>query len=117
MQTSPQIEFQNIKPTQETKDAIAKHVTELEQRAGRAIACRVVVKAPSQHHREGGLYEVHIHLTLPDKHEVHVERSPAADERCADLTFAVNDAFKRAHRQLQDLERRALRNMKKKASP
>lgn len=33
---------------------------------------------------------------------MNIEREPTADERRADLEFAVNDAFKRARRQLQD---------------
>ena len=117
MQTLPQIEFQNMNPAQEIKDAIAEHVAELEQRAGRVTACRVVVKAPSHHHREGGLYEIHVHLALTDGREVNVERSPPADERRADLTFAVNYAFKRARRQLQDRARRMQRQMKQKEAP
>lgn len=47
---------------------------------------------------QGGLYEMHVHLALADGHEVHVERAPPADERRADLTFALNGAFKRARR-------------------
>ncbi len=102
MQTPPKIEFQNINPTQEIRDAIDKHIAELEQRWDRVTACRVVVKGPGQHHRVGGLYEIHIHLALPEGREVHVERTAPADERRSDLAFAVNDAFKRARRQLQD---------------
>ena len=102
MQSPPQIEFENMSPSQEIKDAVGRHIAELEQLSGRITACRVVLKAPSHHHREGGLYEVHIHLLLPDEREVNVEREPMADERRANLEFAVNDAFKRARRQLQD---------------
>ncbi|HKM88250.1 MAG TPA: HPF/RaiA family ribosome-associated protein [Xanthobacteraceae bacterium] len=114
MQTPPRIEFENINPTQEIKDAIEKQVAELEQRSDRITACRVVLKAPSHHHREGGLYEVHIHLELPDGREVNVERTAPADERRADLAFAVNDAFKRARRQLRDRVRRMQRQAKQK---
>jgi hypothetical protein len=38
---------------------------------------------------------------------VNVERTPPADDRHSDLTFAINDAFKHARRQLQDQVRRA----------
>ena len=54
----------------------------------------------------GGLYDIHIRLALPDGREVNVERTAPADERRADLNFAINDAFKRARRQLQDQARR-----------
>ncbi|HEY4738081.1 MAG TPA: cold shock domain-containing protein, partial [Xanthobacteraceae bacterium] len=53
-----------------------------------------------------GLYEIKIHLALPEGREVSVARTPPADERHADLTFAINDAFKHARRQLQDHVRR-----------
>jgi ribosome-associated translation inhibitor RaiA len=106
MQTPPQIEFQNLSPTQAVRDAIAKHVEGLEQRWGRMTACRVVVKGPSERHHSGGLYDIHIRLALPDGREVNVERTAPEDERRADLNFAINDAFKRARRQLQDQVRR-----------
>ena len=49
-----------------------------------------------------------LRLELPDGREVNVERTPTADERHADLTFAIDDAFKHARQQLQD-QVRALR--------
>ncbi len=107
MQTPPEIEFQGMARTPQIEDAIEKHVAELEQRWGRITACRVVLKGPGQHHRTSGLYEVHIHLVLPGGREVNVERTPPADERHSDLTFALDDAFKHARRQLQDQVRRA----------
>jgi len=117
MQTPPEIEFQGMNGTPDVQDAIEKHVAELEQRWGRITACRVVLKGPGQHHRKGGLYEVRIRLALPDGREVNVERTPPADERYADLTFALNDAFKRARRQLQDQARRTRGDVKHREGP
>jgi cold shock CspA family protein len=79
---------------------------ELESRFGRITTGRVIVKGPGQHHRTGGLHEVHVHLSLPNGREVNVRRVNQADERFGDLFFALNDAFKRARRQLQDQRRR-----------
>ena len=81
MQTPFEIDFQGVVGTPSVEDAIARHVAELEQRYGRATACRVVVKGPGGHHHTGGLYEVHVRLALPDGREVNVERTPPADER------------------------------------
>jgi cold shock CspA family protein/ribosome-associated translation inhibitor RaiA len=117
MQTQPQIEFHNLDPTPQIKDAVDKHIAELEQRWGRVTACRVVVKGPGPRHRSGGLYDVHVHLALPDGREVNVERTAPADERRADLNFAVNDAFKRARRQLQDQVRRTQGQVKHHDGP
>jgi len=102
MQTQVEIDFQGMDARPELHTVIAEHVVELEQRYGRVIACRVVLKGPGGHHQTGGLYEVNIRLALPDGREVNVDRTAQADERHSDLTFAINDAFKRARRQLQD---------------
>jgi hypothetical protein len=75
METPPEIQFQGMQGTPEIEKTIAAHIAELDERFGRITACRVVVKAPSQHHHEGGLYEVHIRLLLPEGHEVNVERT------------------------------------------
>jgi cold shock CspA family protein len=102
MQTPVEIDFQGMAARPQIQAALAKHVDELEQRFGRVTACRVVLKAPGGHHRTGGLYEVNIRLALPDGREVNVDRTAQVDERHSDLDFAINDAFKRARRQLQD---------------
>src|SRR5450756_671454 len=102
MQTPIEIEYQGMQARPQIQAALVKHIADLEQRFGRVTACRVVLKAPGGHHRTGGLYEVNIRLALPDGREVNVDRTAKADERHSDLTFAINDAFKRARRQLQD---------------
>jgi cold shock CspA family protein/ribosome-associated translation inhibitor RaiA len=106
MQSSLQIDFQGMKAQPALRQAIEEGVAALEERFGRVTSCRVVLKAPSEHHRTGGLYEVNIRLALPDGKEVNIGRTPRADERHADVHFALNDAFKRARRQLQDRVRR-----------
>jgi len=103
MQTPAQIEFENIQSSLRT--AIDQHVRELENRFGRVTAGRIVVRGPGERHQTGGQYQVSIRLTLPGGREVNVGRTPKADERYADLTFAVDDAFKRARRQLKDQAR------------
>ncbi len=102
MQTPLVIDFQGMEARPDVRTTIAQQVSELEQRYGRITACRVALKAPGGHHRSGGLYEINIRLALPNGREVNVDRTAQADERHSDLTFAINDAFKRARRQLQD---------------
>lgn len=106
METPPEIQFQGMQGTPQIEEMIAAHIAELDQRFGRITACRVVVKAPSPHHRECGLYEVHIRLVLPEGREVNVEHTPSEDERRADLAFAISDAFKHARQQLHEKVRR-----------
>jgi hypothetical protein len=88
------------------RSAVEKHLDELGKRFGRITACRVAMRAPSGHHQSGGHYEIRVHLALPNGREVNIDRSPTLDERHSDLMFAVNDAFKRARRRLQDETRR-----------
>ena len=106
MQTPVHIDFQGIDANLNARASIEKHVADLEHRFGRLTACRVVLKGPGSHHLTGGLYEVNIRLALPDGREVNVARTSKADERHSDLPFAINDAFKRARRRLQDQVRR-----------
>ena len=102
METPAQIEFEGVEASAGLQSAVDRHITELESHFGRVTAARIVVKGPGERHRTGGQYQVSVQLTLPDGREVHVGRTPKEDERYADLTFAIDDAFTRARRQLQD---------------
>ncbi len=112
MQTPVEIDFQGMAATPRIQAAIEAQVARLEERYGRVTACRVVLKGPSDRHQTGGLYEVNIRLALPDGREVNVARTPHADERHADLDFALNDAFKHTRRRLQDHVRRLQNQVK-----
>ena len=94
MQTPLDVDFQGLSKTPQIEDAIARHVAHLEKRYGRVTSCRVALKGPGGHHQTGGLYEVNIRLALPNGREVNVGRTAQADERHADLAFAINHAFK-----------------------
>jgi cold shock CspA family protein len=106
METPAKIDFQGTDPSPALRALIEGHINELEDRFGRITACRVVVQAPSGRHRTGSLFEINVHLTLPNGREVKVSRTPQSDERHADAEYAIADAFKRARRQLQDQVRR-----------
>jgi cold shock CspA family protein len=95
-----------MQPVPAIREAVARYLDQLESRFGRITTCRVVVKGPGQHHRTGGLYEINVHLAIPHSRDVNVALTPQHDERYADIHFALNDAFKRARRQLQDRARR-----------
>jgi ribosome-associated translation inhibitor RaiA len=105
MQTPAQIEFVGVRVSPELRTSVDQHVAELESRFGRVTAARIILKGPGDRHETGGQYQVSVRLALPDGREVHVGRTPKQDERYADLTFAIDNAFKRARRQLQDQAR------------
>jgi cold shock CspA family protein len=102
METPLEIDFQGMSANDGIRTAILSRIAGLEERYGRITACRVVVKGPGEHHRKGGLYEINIRMALPNGREVNVGRTAKADERHADIEFALGDAFKRARRRLQD---------------
>ena len=105
METPIEIDFQGAIRIHGLRKKIIENIPQLEDRFGRIIACRAVLKACSSHRWQGS-YEIHIHLTLPEDKEVNIAHTPRADERYANVDFALHDAFKRARRQLQDQARR-----------
>jgi cold shock CspA family protein/ribosome-associated translation inhibitor RaiA len=117
MQTPVEIDFQGMKGNEELRACVLKHIAVLEQRFGRITACRVVIKAPSERHRTGGACEVAIRLSLPQGREVDIGRSEKADDRHSDPIAALNDAFKRARRRLQDHVRRMRGDVKSHDAP
>jgi len=112
MQTPVEIDFQGLEPTDRLRASVDRHIATLEERFGRITSCRVVVRAPSERHRKGGAFDVSIRLTLPQGREVDVGRSEGrpdiaeTDNRLLEPAVAINDAFKRARRQLQDQAQR-----------
>ena len=102
MQTPVEIEFQDMPDNSAVQEQVADQLKKLEARYGRITAGRIVIKGPGNRHQTGGLYDINIRLALPDGREVNIGRTPKADERHSELAFAVNDAFKRARRRLQD---------------
>jgi cold shock CspA family protein/ribosome-associated translation inhibitor RaiA len=117
MQTPVEIDFQGLKGTEQLRACVMKHIAVLEQRFGRITACRVVIRAPSERHRTGGACEIAIRLSLPQGREVDIGRSEKADDRHADPIVALNDAFKRARRRLQDHARRMQGQVKSHEAP
>ena len=116
MQTPIQVEFEGVEASSKLQADIDRHIAELENRFGRVTAGRVVVRGPGDRHQTGGQYQVSIRLALPDGREVNIGRTPKQDERYADLTFAIDNAFRRARRRLQDQARLMRRQTKQHES-
>jgi cold shock CspA family protein/ribosome-associated translation inhibitor RaiA len=112
MQTPVKIDFHGTEPSESLERKIRAHVAALERFYGRLVACHVGVRSPGRRRRSGGLYQVDIHLVLPGGVEVVAGRTPRADERYANVLFAINDAFRRLRRQLQDAVRRLRQDVK-----
>ena len=117
METPAEIEFQGITAEPRIQEEIDRHITQLEKRFGRITSCRIVVRGPGETHRNANRFEIKIHLVLPDHKDVNVDYAPPADTRSTEVKTALNDAFKRARRQLQDRVRRMERLVKRHQPP
>jgi cold shock CspA family protein len=76
-----------------------------------------VVEAPHHHQQKGGLYHVRIHITLPPRLEVVVDRESHQNHAHEDVHVAVRDAFKAARRQLKNHARKARGMIKHHEAP
>jgi ribosomal subunit interface protein len=95
-----QITVRNLDLTEAFKEEIQKKAEKLDKFYDQIMRCRVVVEVPHRHSREGILYKVHIHMTVPGT-ELAVER-----ELADDLEVAIRDAFDAARRKLEDFARK-----------
>ena len=105
MQVPLQIAFEHIEPSDFIEKRVREEVGKLEQFYDRITSARVVVTRPQHRHRNGDLYAIRLHLTVPGAPDISVSREPASDGRHEDMQAAIADAFGVARRQLQDLVR------------
>jgi cold shock CspA family protein/ribosome-associated translation inhibitor RaiA len=101
MRIAPEIAFRRVEPDPVIEKMILEGVDALERAFDRIMSCRIMVELPDRRHETGNLYHVRIDITVPGA-EIVVDRAPpehAADE---DLARAVDDAFDRARRRLND---------------
>jgi len=94
-----QITARNLELAEVYREDIRKKAEKLDKFYDQIMRCRVVVETPHRHSREGILYKVHIHMTVPGT-ELAVER-----ELAEDLEVAIRDAFDAARRKLEDFAR------------
>lgn len=110
MQVPLDITAQNLELPKSSEALIRRSVDKLDKLHDGLVACRVVVEGPGKHHRNGGPYQVRIHLTVPGK-ELAVDRKKGED-----LTAAIRAAFDAARRQLAE-HARVLKGEVKPAAP
>ena len=103
MESPLQLELHGVRASDHVRELVDKNLSKIEKRYGRATACRVVVRAPNAHHKHGEPFDVSVRIALPAHREINVGHTTSDDDRLSDLDYAVNDAFKRALRQLETL--------------
>lgn len=104
MQRPVEVIFRNMPHSPELEESIRRRAEKLEEFFEHLTGCQVIVDASHRHHRQGNLYTVRIHLSVPQR-ELVVDREPGRDLAHEDVHVAVRDAFDRARRQLEDYVR------------
>ncbi len=116
MEIPLQLEFHDFEPSSHVRDLIDAHIAKFEDRYGRITSCRMVVRQPGAHHKTGEPYAVSIAIALPGGKPVTVSRkSNDLDPRFADVNYAINEAFRRAARQLREQTRKLQGDVKQHA--
>lgn len=102
MQVPLQITFRNMESSEAMETDVRKRVDKINRRHAEIISCRVVVEAPPQHHRKGGLFKVRIDITCPEG-KLEINREPSARHHAhEDVYVALRDAFNAADRKLEE---------------
>jgi cold shock CspA family protein/ribosome-associated translation inhibitor RaiA len=99
-----QITFRHMQPSPALEQRIRDLAARLDKFSASIMHCHVIVDAPPRHQHQGGLFEVRIDLTVPDK-EIAIRRSHPFHHSHEDAYVALRDAFRAARRRLEDYER------------
>jgi ribosomal subunit interface protein len=104
MQTPIHITFHELPHSEAVEAHVRKHAAKLEEFSGRIIACHVVLEGPHRHEHRGRDHRVRVHLVVP-RGEIVVSH-PTGDDSTEDLYAAIDGAFDRVGRRLEDHVRR-----------
>ena len=111
-----QITFRNTLRSDSIEAYVRARAKKLESISGRITGCQVVVEAPHRHQRRGRPFRVRLDLTIPGG-EIVVSHSPAEDSTNEDAYAAIDDAFDRLGRRLEDHVRRRRGTARCRARP
>ncbi len=100
-----QVTFRNIPHSDAIEAYVRERASKLDTFSARVTGCHVVVEAPHQHHHHGAHFRVRIDLTVPGN-EIVVSHAPEENPTNEDLYAAIDDAFDRMGRRLEDHVRR-----------
>ena len=106
MQTPLQIAFEGVDHSEAIEARIREEAKRLDNMDEHITSARVVVAKPSRRHHAGDPYQIRIHLTVPGGADINVSHDPGVGERHDDMKVAIHDAFRAAHRQLEDMLRK-----------
>jgi len=101
MQLPVQVTFREMPHSDAIETYVRKRAEKLETFSARITGCHVVVESPHKHQRGGRHFRVRIDLTVPGR-EIVVSHAPGDDATNEDAYAAVDEAFDRLGRRLED---------------
>jgi ribosome-associated translation inhibitor RaiA len=99
-----QITYRHMPSSRFFENRIRELARRFEKFSSHISSCHVLIERPHQSATHGGLFDVHISLSVPGS-VIVVRRSHAADPKHADAYVALRDAFNAAKRRLREHER------------
>jgi len=90
------ITAQDITLPETIEKTVREKASKLEKFYDRLIGCHVRISGPSRHHKNGGLFEVSIDLSVPGSELVVNHKAHE------DLSVAIRQAFTAARRRLDE---------------
>lgn len=116
MQIPLRVTFHGVPPSEAMEARIRTEVATLERFHDRIVGCHVTVEAPPGHHRKGGLWVIHVVLSVPGE-DIAITRDAGVDHGHEDPFVAIRDAFAAARRRLEDRVRRSRGDVKSHEPP
>ncbi len=98
-----QITFRQMEPSPALEARIRELVGRLERFSSHIVRGHVTVGPPPQHHRQGGLYDFQLELSVPGE-VIAVHHARQSNRSHENPYVALRDAFRAARRKLQDYE-------------
>jgi cold shock CspA family protein/ribosome-associated translation inhibitor RaiA len=111
-----QITFRHMEPSPALETRIRELAARLDKFSSEIMHCHVIVEGPPKHPQQGGLFQVRIDLTVPEK-EIAISRTHPIHHSHEDAYIALRDAFRAARRQLEDYERERQAPAKTRVGP
>jgi ribosomal subunit interface protein len=116
MQLPIQVTFRVVPHSDAVEQYVRRRAAKLETFSPRITSCRVVVESPHMHSQSGRHFRVRVDLTVPGG-EVVVGHAPGDEPTNEDLYAAIDNAFDRVGRRLEDHQRRQRGDIKHREAP
>jgi ribosome-associated translation inhibitor RaiA len=107
MDSSAELFFRNMKPSQELTSLVKEQMEKLEHLYQHIIGARVIIGLANHTHRTGNVPDVHIDVQVPG-HTIVVNHTSTE----ADAAAAVHKAFAAAAQQLKSYKQRKMGHVK-----